>query len=125
VTDTIRRQNHDGLKTFGVGQDKPKSAWTALGAKTLRRRRAGRGQRRAWRLLPDPKGEDILFGREPIALRADPFADRRTRRAGREAARADGLDEGTAGLFEHLRSFGCRSPAKRASRPTSSSPTAP
>ena len=30
VTETIRRQNHDGLKTFGVGQDKPKSAWTAL-----------------------------------------------------------------------------------------------
>ncbi len=49
------------------------------------------------------KGEDILFGREPIALRADPFSERGSRRSGREQARADGLDEGTAGLFEHLR----------------------
>ena len=34
------------------------------------------------------KGEDILFGREPIALRVDPLADRRSRRGQREAARA-------------------------------------
>ena len=52
-----------------------------------------------------PKGEDILFGREEIALRADPFAERRSRRTERDAARADGLDEGTAGLFEHLRNL--------------------
>ena len=30
TTEVIRRQNHDGLKTFGVGADKPKAAWMGL-----------------------------------------------------------------------------------------------
>lgn len=103
VTETIRRQNHDGLKTFGVGQDKPKTAWTALTRKLFAAGALAEASVEHGGFCLTGKGEDILFGREPIALRADPYMDRRTRRAGREAARADGLDEGTAGLFEHLR----------------------
>jgi ATP-dependent DNA helicase RecQ len=103
MTDTIRRQNHDGLKTFGVGQDKPKSAWTALARKLFAAGALAEASTEHGGFCLTAKGEDILFGREPIALRADPFADRRTPRAGREAARADGLDDGTAAMFEHLR----------------------
>ena len=33
TTEAIRRQNHDGLKTFGVGSDKPKAAWMGLARK--------------------------------------------------------------------------------------------
>jgi len=103
TTETIRRQNHDGLKTFGVGQDKPKSAWTALTRKLFAAGALAEASLEHGGFCLTGKGEDILFGRETIALRADPHADRRARRAGREAARADGLDETTAGLFEHLR----------------------
>lgn len=103
ATEAVRRQNHDGLKTFGVGQDRPKSAWTALARKLFAADALAEASTEHGGFRLTPKGEDILFGREPIALRADPFAERRSRRSGREAARADGLDEGTAGLFEHLR----------------------
>lgn len=103
ATEAVRRQNHDGLKTFGVGADKPKSAWTALTRKLFAADALAEASSEHGGFRLTAKGEDILFGRETIALRADPFAERRSRRAGREAARADGLDEGTAGLFEHLR----------------------
>lgn len=103
LTDTIRRQNHDGLKTFGVGNDKPKSAWTSLTRKLFAAGALGEASAEHGGFCLTEKGEDILFGREPIALRVDPHAERRSRRGAREAARADGLDEGTAALFEHLR----------------------
>ncbi len=103
ATEAIRRQNHDGLKTFGVGQDKPKSAWTALARKLFAAGALAEASVEHGGFCLTGKGEDILFGREPIALRADPFSERGSRRSGREQARADGLDEGTAGLFEHLR----------------------
>lgn len=103
ATEAIRRQNHDGLKTFGVGQDKPKSAWTALARKLFAAGALAEASVEHGGFRLTHKGEEILFGREPIALRADPFAERGSRRSGREQARADGLDEGTAGLFEHLR----------------------
>ncbi len=103
LTDTIRRQNHDGLKTFGVGQDKPRSAWTALARKLFAAGALAEASAEHGGFRLTGKGEDILFGREAIALRADPHADRRSRRAAREGARADGLDGETAAMFEHLR----------------------
>jgi len=103
LSDTVKRQNHDGLKTFGVGQDKPRSAWTALTRKLFAAGALAEASAEHGGFRLTGKGEDILFGREPITVRADPHADRRRSRGGREAARADGLDEGTAALFEHLR----------------------
>ena len=103
ATEAVRRQNHDGLKTFGVGQDKPKSAWTALTRKLFAAGALAEASAEHGGFCLTHKGEEILFGREPISLRVDSFAERRSRRAAREGARADGLDEGTAALFEHLR----------------------
>lgn len=103
MSEAIRRQNHDGLKTFGVGNDKPKAAWQALTRKLFAAGALAEASTEHGGFCLTPKGEDILFGREPIALRADALPDRRARASERAAARADGLDEGTAGLFEHLR----------------------
>lgn len=102
-TEAIRRQNHDGLKTFGVGADKPKGAWMALTRKLFAAGALAEASLEHGGFCLTAKGEDILFGREPIALRLDPLAERRSRRGQREAARADGLDGETAALFEHLR----------------------
>ncbi|MBN9440935.1 DNA helicase RecQ [Bosea sp. (in: a-proteobacteria)] len=103
TTETIRRQNHDGLKTFGVGADKSKAAWMGLTRKLFAAGALAEASVEHGGFKLTPKGEDILFGRESIALRVDPFAERRSRRSEREAARADGLDGETAALFEHLR----------------------
>jgi ATP-dependent DNA helicase RecQ len=103
ATEAVRRQNHDGLKTFGVGQDKPKASWMALTRKLFAADALAQASTEHGGFRLTTKGEDILFGRESIALRADPHAPARARRSERDAARADGLDEGTAALFEHLR----------------------
>jgi len=103
ATEQVRRLNHDGLKTFGVGQDKPKGAWMALARKLFAADALAEASSEHGGFRLTPKGEDILFGRETIALRSDPLSERRSRRGTRESARADGLDETTAGLFEHLR----------------------
>ncbi|AMJ62370.1 DNA helicase RecQ [Bosea sp. PAMC 26642] len=102
MSETIRRQNHDGLKTFGVGKDKAKSAWTALTRKLFAAGALAEASTEHGGFALTEKGEDILFGREAIALRQDSIAGRRSP-AERAAARADGLDEGIAALFEHLR----------------------
>ena len=86
-----------------AGADKPKAAWMGLARKLFAAGALAEASIEHGGFKLTPKGEDILFGREEIALRADPFAERRSRRTERDAARADGLDEGTAALFEHLR----------------------
>ncbi|HEV7257435.1 MAG TPA: DNA helicase RecQ [Bosea sp. (in: a-proteobacteria)] len=103
ATEQVRRLNHDGLKTFGVGQDKPKGAWMALARKLFAADALAEASSEHGGFCLTQKGEDILFGRESIALRSDPLSERRSRRTARDSARADGLDEDTAGLFEHLR----------------------
>jgi ATP-dependent DNA helicase RecQ len=105
ATEAVRRHAHDGLRTFGVGRDRSRRAWTAtarqlFAASALAEASPDRG---GFRLTPF--GEDILFGRTKIALREQPErpeGERRSRRADRIAP-ADGLDPATAALFGHLR----------------------
>lgn len=104
ASEAVRRHGHDRLKTFGVGQDRDRRAWTA----TLRQLFAAGALAEA-----DPdhggfaitaKGEAILFGRERIALRAPPAgAAKPPRRREERAARLEGMDEATTALFEALR----------------------
>ena len=90
-----RRRGHDRLKTFGAGQERSRRAWIAtvrqlFAAGALEEASAEHG---GFRLTAH--GEDILFGREPITLRAPPASgrrDRRDARAGRGGAARDGLD---------------------------------
>jgi ATP-dependent DNA helicase RecQ len=103
ASEAVRRLNHDGLKTFGVGKDKAKAGWMALTRKLFAAGALTEASQEHGGFSLTAKGEDILFGREPIAVRADALPDRRARRAEREAARADGLDGDTAALFEALR----------------------
>ena len=74
------RNGHDAIKTFGVGKEHSKTAWSSIirqlfAAGALQSASAEHGG-----FALTPKGEEILFGREKIVLRDDP----------REAARAQG-----------------------------------
>ena len=71
-SEQIRRNGHAGLKTFGVGADKPVAAWRAIlrqlfAAGAIAENADGYGG-----LSMTEKGEAILFGREPVQLRPDP-----------------------------------------------------
>jgi ATP-dependent DNA helicase RecQ len=84
ASDAVRRHGHDTLKTFGVGREYTKAQWGSIlrqlfAAGALRTASAEHGG-----FALTEKGEDILFGRETIMLRAD--APRR--REKREAAAA-------------------------------------
>ena len=105
ATDTVTRLGHDGLKTFGVGRDRDKRTWQG----TIRQLFAAgvlaetEGEFAGFRLTE--RGEDILFGRERIALRPlrPDATGRRTSRDGPRPNRLAGLDEAAQRLFEALR----------------------
>ena len=100
ASDAIRRNGHDGLKTFGVGKEFGKPAWTgiirqlfAIGAlQTASDEHGGFA-------LTD-KGEEILRGREAVMLRTEP----ETRRERRARARGSApLDSGAEHVLAALK----------------------
>jgi ATP-dependent DNA helicase RecQ len=103
-SEAIRRNGHAALKTFGVGRDRPVAAWRSVlrqlfAAGALAETDDGHGGLR----LTD-RGEAILFGREAIALRAEPI--RRERRPERNGGgTAPDRDPRTEALFQHLRAL--------------------
>jgi ATP-dependent DNA helicase RecQ len=105
-SEQIRRNGHTGLKTFGVGADKPVAAWRAIlrqlfAAGAIAENADGYGG-----LSMTEKGEAILFGREPVQLRPDPEPKAESRERRRAAPREDGeiaLSEADEALFQHLR----------------------
>jgi ATP-dependent DNA helicase RecQ len=103
-TDAIRRNGHEKLKTFGVGQDRPQRVWRSL----IRQLFAAGALEETGGEYPGlrvtDKGEAILFGREAIALRTEP--DRRPREERRDRAAPSGdLDPQGQELFQHLRAL--------------------
>ena len=88
ANETMRRNSHDTLKTFGVGADRPKEHWTtvvrqlfAAGALDVASDEHG-----GFRL--NEKGEAILRGHETIRLREVKRPERRKRSARPAAAQA-------------------------------------
>ena len=91
-SDAIRRNGHEGLKTFGVGKEFGKQAWSsifrqlyALGAlQTASEEHGG--------FALTERGEDVLRGRETVMLRTEP-EHRRERRPRAGGAALPGADD--------------------------------
>ena len=107
ATEALKRHGHDRIKTFGVGRDRDKRAWSTTIRQLYAAGALAEASEEHGGFCLTEKGEAILFGRERIALRpppAQPRAERRDRRGAR-SARSDGLDEATTALFEALRAL--------------------
>ncbi|GJD50018.1 ATP-dependent DNA helicase RecQ [Methylobacterium crusticola] len=105
-SDQIRRNGHGQIKTFGVGADKPVAAWRSILRQLFAAGAVAENADGYGGLAMTPKGEAILFGREPVQLRPDPEPrPPKERRRGAAAERDDtlGLSEGDEALFQHLR----------------------
>jgi ATP-dependent DNA helicase RecQ len=81
ASQAVARNGHDSIKTFGAGKEHDKSAWTSIirqlfAAGALESASAEHGG-----FALTPKGEEILYGREKIALRDDPVKPREARSA--------------------------------------------
>jgi ATP-dependent DNA helicase RecQ len=111
ATDAIRRNRHDALKTFGVGADRDRRAWQATIRQLFAAGALAEASEEFGGFALTEKGEDILFGRERIALRplpARPATSRRTRSGGERVNRLAGLDEDQTRMFEALRAVRAR-----------------
>ncbi len=107
-TDKIRRFGHDGLSTFGIGDELGKSGWRSVvrqlvAADVLRIDIGGYGS-----LKLTESAAPILNGERQVALRKDPKPVRSARKK-RKAAVAELPDTDAArALFEALRSLRTR-----------------
>jgi ATP-dependent DNA helicase RecQ len=107
ASDAVLRHKHDELKTFGAGRERSRGAWMATVRQLFAAGALEEASEEHGGFRVSDKGKEILFGREAVTLRVLPeraAAGRRDRR-GERAARADGLDEETAALFELLRAL--------------------
>ncbi len=68
-SEQIRRNGHAGLKTFGVGSDKPVAAWRAILRQLFAAGAVAENTDGYGGLAMTDKGEAILFGRETVQLR--------------------------------------------------------
>ncbi len=105
ATEALTRHGHDRIKTFGVGRDRDKRAWSTTIRQLYAAGALAEASEEHGGFCLTEKGEDILFGRESIALRPPSAQAPKARRDRREArgARFEGLDEATTALFEELR----------------------
>jgi ATP-dependent DNA helicase RecQ len=103
-SEALRRNGHEGLKTFGIGADRSRSEWASIfrqlfAAGALRTASAEHGG-----FALTKKGDAILRGREGFILRADP--PRATASSGKAARRPRAAEDGDSPngvLFEALR----------------------
>lgn len=104
INDTVTRLGHDQLKTFGVGREKSKRAWQAIIRQLFATGAVNEtGEQYSGYRLTD-KGENILFGRESLTLRAVAEEPKRRRESPRAEVETD-LTEAENALFQHLRSI--------------------
>lgn len=93
-TDAVLRHGHQGLKTFGVGRDRPKTQWRSLIRQVYAAGLVSMDVAGAGGLSITERGDSVLRGRETLTLRADtlerPSKRRRSERAA-FAAEAAGL----------------------------------
>lgn len=105
VSEAIARNGHDRIKTFGVGSDRSKHAWSGILRQLFAADALASASEEHGGFRLTEKGENILLGREGILLRKEsPRALEATPRArkGRPEV-TQGLDEADSALFAALR----------------------
>ncbi|MDB5651113.1 MAG: ATP-dependent helicase RecQ [Hyphomicrobiales bacterium] len=104
ATDAIRRNGHDLVKTFGVGKDRAKQAWSSIIRQLFAAEAVATASTEHGGFCLTEKGQEILLGRETVRLRTEaPKAPRARSRDAKGQAEQEGLDEADATLFGLLR----------------------
>jgi ATP-dependent DNA helicase RecQ len=101
--ETLRRNGHDALKTFGVGADQSKQQWSSTFRQLFAAGALGVASAEHGGFSLTEKGEAILLGRENFTLRADPPKQKPEKKSSRPTSRENDRDSGEAKIFEALR----------------------
>ena len=102
--ETLKRNGHGALKTFGVGADRSKQQWTSTFRQLFAAGALESASSEHGGFALTEKGEAILLGRETFTLRADPPREPvsrvKTSRPARDVQEADSTE---GKIFEALR----------------------
>ena len=102
-TPRVDQYGHDGLSTWGVGDDLGESQWRGV-VRQLIAQELLKPEGEYGVLTLTPASADVLSGDREVVLRREPERPARASRGGRAAAPAD-LAPADAGLFEALRAW--------------------
>ncbi len=103
ASEALRRNGHDVLKTFGVGQDRSKRTWASVFRQLFAAGALDYASQEHGGFALTEKGEDILRGKQEIRLRAEPERAARRERAGQ--APGSDLAEGDTALMIKLKAL--------------------
>ena len=103
ATEKVRDWNHDTVSTFGIGKERGRTHWLAIGRELVRLGllRQTPGIRSVIELTDD--GRRTLLGREPVMMTAAPPAERSDVGGARGPAAGDAPDDEM--LFDELRAL--------------------
>jgi ATP-dependent DNA helicase RecQ len=106
-SESLRRNGHDALKTFGVGADVSKQQWASTFRQLFAAGALCSASAEHGGFALTEKGEAILLGRETMTLRADPPREKAAKNFPRAAQRGQAAehsaDSTEAKIFEALR----------------------
>lgn len=103
-TEAVKRWGHDSIKTFGAGEDRPKTQWQGLIRQVYASGLAEMEIGEYGGLSLTAKGAEVLRGERKVRLRLDTLGTRAPRRERRSAASPE-LSSRDGDLFEQLRSL--------------------
>ena len=84
-TEKVRRNRHERLSTFGIGEDRSLAQWRSIVRQLMVQRRLRADAERYGALRLTPQSWPLLRGEERIRLREDPAAKRVAKRAAKTA----------------------------------------
>jgi ATP-dependent DNA helicase RecQ len=102
ASESVARNGHDRIKTFGVGADRPRGLWGSIIRQLFAADALETASEEHGGFKLTAKGEAIVLGRESIQLRNDPPKLPRSK-VGKGLEAPEGLGEDDAKLFNALR----------------------
>ncbi|WP_426625464.1 DNA helicase RecQ [Leifsonia sp. McL0607] len=102
-TPRVDQYGHDGLATWGIGDDLGESQWRGV-VRQLIAQELLKPEGEYGVLVLTPAGGEVLSGAREVVLRREPERAARSSRGGRSVAAAD-LAPADAGLFDALRAW--------------------
>ena len=105
ASESVARNGHQSIKTFGVGADRPRGEWGGIIRQLFAADALETASEEHGGFKLSAKGEEILLGQESIQLRKDPPKAPKPARSkvGKGQDMPEGLDEEDGKLFAALR----------------------
>jgi ATP-dependent DNA helicase RecQ len=103
ASEAIARNGHDAIKTFGAGKEHSKTVWGSIIRQLFAAGALQSASIEHGGFALTPKGEEILFGREKIALRDDPVKSREPRSSRGAPTASEGVEDSVLAALKRKR----------------------